>query len=642
MSFRPAYVYKVKSGIVLSSHSPSGSVTVNSGESLLLLYDAQAMARYGTATRIQVVNTYSRVPVCDKYVVHYDNRVSTNLPTVGQTYTYDSSIYTAYGGYYSNSGYSYDGAGSNVYSRFGYVAITLGASAVDANGRMTTDQTFTISGFELNFTAGSTYPFTASSNFSGGYKNQSRAFTISLSATQYNNSISQYSIAGGTFYYKKSSASSYSSITFSGSSVTVPAGTLETASTYNIYFTARANTGETADCGTANISTTDAAAVVTAVSPSNEVTHGSATFVWNYTNSYGEAQHAYDLQISTDNANWTTIRSHIVTSSTSYTYSGLNTSSTIYWRVRGYNQSDQAGAWSASKSFVNRVPPATPTIVNISIAGRVTVQWSATNQKAYRLQILQNASVVYDSGDVYGTATSARVQQYLSNGGYVARVRIIDQYGEESSWGTKNFTQTAELDPLEYSAAYDPMLNGVLIQITSTGFTRYYIERNGMLIAKINTPEYLDLYASGPTTYRLIAVNGDDQFSQAEFTLNIRIQSSRLVTLDGTILEVNERWDNFNNTSQTESAKVSAYEFFGASAPTHVFAKMRTKRITQAFYDPERISIGLLGQVAWYGDIYGNADYVAIISRSRSDSWIGDETVLEMELTSWSAGVDYD
>ena len=186
------------------------------------------------------------------------------------------------------------------------------------------------------------------------------------------------------------------------------------------------------------------------------------------------------------------------------------------------------------------------------------------------------------------------------------------------------------------------MLNGVLIQITSTGFTRYYIERNGMLIAKINTPEYLDLYASGPTTYRLIAVNGDDQFSQAEFTLNIRIQSSRLVTLDGTILEVNERWDNFNNTSQTESAKVSAYEFFGASAPTHVFAKMRTKRITQAFYDPERISIGLLGQVAWYGDIYGNADYVAIISRSRSDSWIGDETVLEMELTSWSAGVDYD
>ena len=642
MSFRPVYVYKLRSGTVLSSHSPSGSVTVNSGESLLLLYDAQAMARYGTATRIQVVNTYSRVPVCDRYSVSFTNRASTNLPSIGQTYTYDSSIHGAYGGYYSNSGYSYDGVGNYLYSRLGYVAITLGASAVDANGRMTTDQTFTISGFELNFTAGSTYPFTASSNFSGGYKNQSRAFTISLSATQYNNSISQYSIAGGTFYYKKSSASSYSSITFSGSSVTVPAGTLETASTYNIYFTARANTGATADCGTANISTTDAAAVVTAVSPSNEVTHGSATFVWNYTNSYGEAQHAYDLQISTDNSTWTTIRSHIVTSSTSYTYSGLNTSSTIYWRVRGYNQSDQAGAWSASKSFINRVPPTTPTIVNISIAGRVTVQWSATNQKAYRLQILQNASVVYDSGDVYGTATSARVQQYLSNGGYVARVRIIDQYGEESSWGTKNFTQTAELDPLDYNAAYDPTQNGVQIQIESSGFSKYYIERNGMLIGKTTEPEYLDLYASGPTTYRLIAVNGSDNFSQAEFTLNVRIQSSRLVTLDGTILEVNERWDNFNNASQTESAKVSAYEFFGASAPTHVFAKMRTKRITQAFYDPERISIGLLGQGAWYGDIYGNADYVAIISRSRSDSWIGDETVLEMELTSWSSGVDYD
>lgn len=642
MSFRPAYVYKLKSGIVLSSHSPSGSVTVNSGETLLFLYDAQALARYGTATRLQIVDTYSRVPVCDHWSTDYFNVALTNLPTVGQAYTYDSSVHGAFGGYNSRGQYSYDGYGSYIYSRFGYVAVYQGFGAVDANGRLTTDQTFTVSGFEMNFTAGSTYPFTASSNFSGGYKNQSRAFTISLSATQYNNAVTQYSIAGGTFYYKKSSASSYSSISFSGSSVTVPAGTLETASTYDIYFTARANTGVTANCGTATITTTDAAAVVTAVSPSNEVTHGSATFVWNYTNSYGEAQHAYDLQISTDNANWTTIRSHIVTSSTSYTYSGLNTSSTIYWRVRGYNQSDQAGAWSASKSFINRVPPASPTIVNISIAGRVTVQWSATNQKAYRMQILQNSSVVYDSGDVYGTATSARVQQYLSNGGYVARVRIIDQYGEESSWGTKNFTQTAELDPLDYNAAYDPTQNGVQIQIESSGFSKYYIERNGMLIGKTTEPEYLDLYASGPTTYRLIAVNGSDNFSQAEFTLNVRIQSSRLVTLDGTILEVNERWDNFNNASQTESAKVSAYEFFGASAPTHVFAKMRTKRITQAFYDPERISIGLLGQVAWYGDIYGNADYVAITGRSRSDSWIGDETVLEMELTSWSAGVDYD
>ena len=640
MSFRPVKAYKMSGGVILSEISPNGQITLNN-ERLILVYSASTLARYGTANRPIFTLNRHRMPTADYISIDFSNATISGEVKVGSTITYQTGSHAYYGYQNAYGRESYPSNNYNIYSTGNNVYFVVGAAA-STDGRLIADQQFTISGFDLTFTSGATYPFTATSNYSGGYKNQSRAFTISLSATQYNDAVTQYSIAGGTFYYKKSSASSYSSIAFSGSSVTVPANTLETASTYDIYFTARANTGATANCGTATITTTDAAAVVTAVSPSNEVTHGSTTFVWNYTNSYGEAQHAYDLQISTDNSTWTTIRSHIVTSSASYTYSGLNTSSTIYWRVRGYNQSDQAGAWSASKSFVNRVPPATPTIVNISIAGRVTVQWSSTNQKAYRLQILQNASVIYDSGDVYGTATSARVQQYLSNGGYVARVRIIDQYGEESSWGAKNFTQTAELDPLDYNAAYDPTQNGVQIQIESSGFSKYYIERNGMLIGKTTEPEYLDLYASGPTTYRLIAVNGSDNFSQAEFTLNVRIQSSRLITLEGNVLEANERWNNFNNASQSESAKFSSYEFFGAQSPTHVFAKMRTKRISQAFYDPERISIALLGKIAFYADIYGNADYVAITGRSRSDSWFGDETILEMELTSWSAGVDYD
>jgi hypothetical protein len=69
---------------------------------------------------------------------------------------------------------------------------------------------------------------------------------------------------------------------------------------------------------------------------------------------------------------------------------------------------------------------------------------------------------------------------------------------------------------------------------------------------------------------------------------------------------------------------------------------MRSKRITRAFYDPDRISAQLLGRIAFYMDEYGNADWVAVLSRSRSDSWIGDETTIEMELTTRSEVIAYD
>lgn len=643
MSFRPSKAYKMsRDGVILSEVNPNGQVTLNNDEIMLLVYNTSTLARYGPANKPVFTINLNRIPSADFVTVGFYNAKVTGEVKIGskitsnRTNTAEYSVIKRSGQEPTYAQNTYD-----IYATGNYVYFEVRKSA--ANGSvMPADQVFTISGFDLSFTSGATNPFVASSNFAGGYKNQNRPFTISLSATQYSNSITQYSVAGGTFYYKKTSASTYNSIAFSGSSVTVPAGTLEAGETYNIYFTARANTGATANCGTATITTVDAAAVVTAVSPSNEVTHGSTTFMWNYSSEYGEAQHAFDLQISTDNSTWTTIQSHNVTSSTSYHYDGLDTAGTIYWRVRGYNQSDTAGSWSASKSFINRVPPAAPTIINIAIAGRVTVQWVAAVQTAYRMQILQNDGVVYDSGDIYGSESQSRAETYLKNGGYTARVRIFDQYGQESPWGVMDFTQTAELSALEYTAVYDPMRNGVVLAITSEGFEKYYFEREGMLIAKSTEPEYLDMYASGPTTYRLIAVDENDDFAQAEFTINVRIQSSRLITLDGRVLEVSERWENYNNATQTETAKFSALEFFGASAPSHVFAKMRTKRISQAFYDPERISEELLGKIAFYGDIYGNADYVAITSRSRSDTWFGDETVLEMELTSWKAGIKYD
>jgi hypothetical protein len=130
-------------------------------------------------------------------------------------------------------------------------------------------------------------------------------------------------------------------------------------------------------------------------------------------------------------------------------------------------------------------------------------------------------------------------------------------------------------------------------------------------------------------------------FAQAIFTINAAVHSARLITLNGQVLTVSERWDNFNNAEQSEEVRYSANEYLGASAPEHLFSKMRVKRFTRAFYDPNRIARQLLGTVAFYADEYGNGEWVAITSYTRADSWLGDDTKIEMEVTTRKEGVTY-
>lgn len=523
----------------------------------------------------------------------------------------------------------------------GKVYYLFNPRAYKSDGTSIHPAAFTLSGFGFTFTASGNYPFQAESDFAGGYKNPNKPFAITLSAHYYKDLLTQYTIANAVFYMKESTASTYTSQVVIDNTVTVPAGTLQDSKAYDIYFDATDTDGTTVQCGQAQITTSDGPAVTSAVSPNNEVTYGTVSFRWNYSNITGELQYAFDLQVSPDNSTWTNIFSHEVTEATQIT-ADVTTSGTVYWRVRGYNQSDVAGDWSASISFANVVPPQPPVILQIIPGGRIQVRWSATGQISYQLQVLQGDTVVYDSGIIYGTSTLARVNEYLTNGQYTVRVRVSNSYGLASEWGTMNYQQQSQLPNLTVAANYSEALEGVRITVQDTGYEKFYLIRNGVLAAKFTETEYIDRFAAGTTQYRLIGVNAEDNFGQAIFTVTVPAGDARLITEDGLTLSVSERWENMNVANQSEEIRASANEFFGATAPEHTFSKMRSKRITRAFYDPDRISAQLLGKIAFYTDEYGNADWVAVISRTRSDSWIGDETTIEMELTARNEVITYD
>lgn len=626
------YSYGYATGTIKRSYSASENIVKHGTETLLVEYPADEWGLYTNAYNRKIAQTYVKKPSADSISIDKDAVIAiTGTVEIGNRIRISRN-------YSDPETYNLQTVNGKLYFFVNYTA------EKDRGGGdyvPTADQEFTVKGLNLTFTSNRTFDFEASTDFAGGYKNPAKPFTIKTSATYLTKSLKQYEIASGIFYYKETSASTYSSLPFTGNSITVPAGTLQDSKVYDIYFDVTSTTGTTVQCGQAQITTSDGPAVTTAVSPNNEVTYGTVPFRWNYSNITGELQHAFDLQISTDNSDWTDVFTHEVTDQTQVT-AEITTSGTVYWRVRGYNQSDVAGAWSASVSFANVVPPQPPVILQIIPGGRIQVRWSATGQISYQMQVLQDDAVVYDSGIVYGTSTLARVNEYLTNGQYTVRVRISNSYGLTSQWSTMNYQQQNQLPNLTVTANYSEARGGVLITVQDDDYEKFYLIRNGILAAKFTGTEYIDQFAAGVTQYRLIGVTSEDNFGQAVFTVTVPTGSARLITEDGQTLSVSERWGNMNDASQTEDIRYSANEFFGATAPEHTFSKMRTKRITRAFYDPDRISAQLLGKIAFYTDEYGNSDWVAILSRSRSDSWIGDDTTIEMELTTRSEVITYD
>lgn len=498
---------------------------------------------------------------------------------------------------------------------------------------------FTSCTLKLTYTASSTLPTLTLSPQSGFVDPQkSKTFTVSRSSVS--GLLMQYTITSSTFYYRLSGGSSYSSRAFTtANSITVPANTFSGASQYQIYAKSILDNNSSIQSSVGTISTEDAIPTVTLISPINEVVYGTATFKWNYSISTGTAQKAVDLQTSTDGSTWTNLLNHVETIATSYT-SEIASSGTVYWRVRGYNQDNVASAWSAVASFINNVPPEAPTITSISATGRPVITWAASNQIAYQVQILLNGEVVEDSGAVYSSGAEYRAQEYLVTGSYVVRVRIYNEYGRASDWAEIDCTVPNVVTAPTFTVTSTD--DGALIEIaTVPSVSTYYIKRNGVLIGRATRGRYVDRFASGPTTYTVIAVTTEDYDAMSTQTVNIEVESNMLITESGEVFEVNHRLGSPVGVSKQINAVFDTAEFIGASTPEHHFAKMREARFTVVFKDYVDAE-SLLGQTVFYADMYGNGEWCAVTSVGRVESRYGNETTAELQVTRHTETAAYD
>lgn len=316
------------------------------------------------------------------------------------------------------------------------------------------------------------------------------------------------------FRWRKSASDTVKEIAVPGTatSITIPANTFS-GDSIQWQLSVTANSGVTTTSDWMTLSLTDVDSTAVAVAPDRAVLDGSSSnvFKWEHVISTGTAQTKAELQQSTDGSTWTALATVTGAANTWTAPAGTFTSGTKYWRVRTYNSKGAAGAWSAATQFIVLAAPATPPVSIVSTEPRPEIRWQSDEQQAYQVEI----DGVYASGTRFGTGKTWKAPFYLADGNYTVRVRVQNEYGFWSPWGT----------------AALPVTNvpGGAITLTAEGgieaalswmpgsFDYYLVYRDGVAIAKVTEPSYTDAASIGGVRYQVRGCyDNSDNYSLSE------------------------------------------------------------------------------------------------------------------------------
>lgn len=427
------------------------------------------------------------------------------------------------------------------------------------------------------------------------------------------------------FRWRKSASDTVKEIAVPGTatSITIPANTFS-GDSIQWQLSVTANSGVTTTSDWMTLSLTDVDSTAVAVAPDRAVLDGSSSnvFKWEHVISTGTAQTKAELQQSTDGSTWTALATVTGAANTWTAPAGTFTSGTKYWRVRTYNSKGAAGAWSAATQFIVLAAPATPPVSIVSTEPRPEIRWQSDEQQAYQVEI----DGVYASGTRFGTGKTWKAPFYLADGSYTVRVRVQNEYGFWSPWGTAALpvtnvpggaiTLTAE-GGIEAALSWTP-----------GSFDYYLVYRDGVAIAKVTEPSYTDAASIGGVRYQVRGCyDNSDNYSLSE-AVEVTVSTDKVRLYD---MERGE-WLHFlydssahRSTGLSLSQDIQYIQLSGHTYPVAERSefKSRALRITCVCADDaERQSLrALLGHLTCCKTPEGNMTigYPASISENSDD-----------------------
>lgn len=344
---------------------------------------------------------------------------------------------------------------------------------------------------------------------------------------------------------------------------------------------------------------------VTTVKPKNTYAGSWDTinFEWTYASREGLAQKKYELQYKdTSHTDWTALASAESANTNVNIPPNTFAAGIVKWRVRCTNANNQVSAWSEEASFTAQGKPPTPTVYATS-SPRPVITWTGEGQLAYQVKV--DDAVLRTA---YSTDGQYKVKEYLNDGAHIAAVRIQNENGLWSDWGTAEFTvANTPGAPITLFAAGGEK---AALAWTETDHKTYYIYRDDIPIAKTTAHTYSDQMAIGTHKYKVRGVTGDSYSMSNEVTVTLSVDAPEIAALG------EMQWLRLEySTAQNSPLGVSAYQdvayqfYAGRRYPVAETSQQITKiySFNAAFNDAAQAAAfeGLLGKTVIYRDQHG-------------------------------------
>lgn len=323
-------------------------------------------------------------------------------------------------------------------------------------------------------------------------------------------------------------------------------------------------------------------------------------FEWTYASREGLAQKKYELQYKdASHADWAALASAESANTNVNIPPNTFAAGIVKWRVRCTNANNQVSAWSEEASFTVQGKPPTPTVYATS-SPRPEITWTGEGQLAYQVKV--DGTVLYTA---YSTDGQYKVKEYLSDGAHTASVRIQNEYGLWSDWGTADFTVTNT--PGAAITLFAAGGEKAALAWTETDHEAYYVYRDDIPIAKTTGHTYTDQMAIGTHEYKVRGVTGDNYSMSNEVAVTLSVDMPEIAALS------DMQWLKLKySTAQNSPLGVSiyqdvAYQFYaGRRYPVAETSQQITKvySFNVAFDDAAQAAAfeGLLGKTVVYRD----------------------------------------
>lgn len=394
------------------------------------------------------------------------------------------------------------------------------------------------------------------------------------------------------FRWRAGSSGEIHELTISGDTktITVPADTFD-ADEIQWQVEATAVGGHVCLSDWMTLSTQETTPTAAPLSPSNLVVDAASpvTFQWQHTISTGTQPTKSELQKSADGVTWETLATIDGSEREWVCPANTLTSSIKYWRVRTYNTDGVASEWSEAAQIVVIAAPSAPAIQIKSTGPRPAISWQTSEQEAYQVELDGELS----GGTHYGTDKTWQSPTYLADGSHTVRVRVQNQYGMWSAWG---------------SAAL-PVANtpGESITLTVTGgasaelswqsagsYDFYLVYRDGKAVAKLTQTQYTDERSAGSVTYQIRGCYEDSSNYglSDEVTVDVRPEVLTVSDLDtGVVLRLPYSDSQHRTTGRTLSRQIELLQLSGAYYPVAVEVDAGTDvlSVTAALTDESQV-----------------------------------------------------